>query len=351
MSPAYPILARRLDLGIATAGLAAGLLNASIAVGAVLGGLFFARRGAQGGAVLGLSLSAAGGFVTAVSSTLDVLLVGQSVGGFGSGMFFASGLSAIAVLAGTRRRGLAIAVFSLAFSGGVALGPMMVAIAGADRWRIPFVLAASFSTLAAAVLLVRPIPPTRSEEETAPPRSSFRAAWVPIAVGGVAAISQYGTIFFLPLFAVTVWDVSPAAAASLLLIARLLSVPSKLLAGNSSDRGGAVRIAKRHALIVIPLGLWWTIAPTWTVGAWAAVLYVAIISTLGPLGNVIAYDSFGKQGVMLGVLRSVQIGLGAAAAAAIGAAAERFSLRPVLAIAAAAPLILLLLRPGPHEPA
>jgi predicted MFS family arabinose efflux permease len=346
LSPAFPLLARRLGLEIGTAGVAAGVLNVSIAVGAILGGFFLSRYGSQKGVLLGLSLSAGGGFLTAASGTLDVLLIGQAIGGFGSGMFFASGLSAIGVIGGTARRGLAIAVFSVAFTAGVALAPTLVALAGADHWRIPFAIAASFSVAAAvsiSIWRIRTTVPTVDRMKA--PRSHLKLLRVPLVVGGVAAISQYGTVFFLPLFAVTAWGLSPASAALLLVVARILSLPVKLLAGNASDSGGALSVAKRYAAIATLLGIWWTFAPGPELASWAAVLYVPILSTLGPLSNVLAYDQFGDQGSMLGIVRAGQIGLGAATASAIGLGAAHFGLRPVLTTAVVLPAVVLLLSP------
>lgn len=346
LSPAFPLLARRLDLDVGTAGLAAGVLNVSIAVGAILGGFFFSRYGSQKGVLLGLTLSAAGGFLTAGSGTLDVLLVGQALGGFGSGVFFVSGLSAIGVIGGTARRGLAIAVFSVAFTAGVALAPTLVALAGADRWRIPFAVAASSSVVAAVLVSIWRIPATVPAADRAnAPRAPLKALGVPLVVGGVASISQYGTVFFLPLFAVTAWGLSPASAALLLVIARILSLLTKLLAGNASDSDGALRVAKRYAAIATLLGLWWTSAPGPELASWAAVLYVPILSTLGPLSNVLAYEEFGDRGSMLGIVRAGQIGLGAVTASAIGLGAAQFGLRPVLTVAVVLPAAVLLLNP------
>lgn len=341
LSPSFPIIAEELELNIATGGLAAGVLNVSIAIGAILGGFAYARWGSQKGAILGLLLSAAGGFVTATSAGVGTLLSGQAIAGFGSGMFFASGLSAIGALAG-KRRGLAIAFFSVAFTAGVALGPLMVAIFG-DLWQIPFVVAAGFSLLACVALTIWHIPPRVKGGETES-RLSLRVMFTPAAVGVIAAIAQYATVFFLPLFAVTVWGLSTSSAALLLVFARILSFPAKLFTGNSTDTRGAVTIAKRHAAVATLLGLWWTLAPGPSLASWAAVVYVAIISTLGPLGNVLAFDAFGQRGTMLGAFRAIQIGAGAAAAAVIGAAAQWFGLRPTLMVAAALPVTLLLLR-------
>ena len=66
-----------------------------------------------------------------------------------------------------------------------------------------------------------------------------------------------------------------------------------------------------------------------------------MVSSLGPVANVLAVERFGNDGMALGAYRSVQIALGAAASAIIGLAGEAFGLRPALAIATLAPLALL----------
>jgi hypothetical protein len=66
-----------------------------------------------------------------------------------------------------------------------------------------------------------------------------------------------------------------------------------------------------------------------------------MVSSLGPVANVLAVERFGGDGMALGAYRSVQIALGAAASALIGLAGDVFGLRPTLAIATLTPLTLL----------
>jgi hypothetical protein len=72
----------------------------------------------------------------------------------------------------------------------------------------------------------------------------------------------------------------------------------------------------------------------------AAVVFVALVSGLGPVANVLAFDSYGSEGALLGAFRSAQIGLGAAASAAIGGTSSLLGLRPTLVAAAMMPLLL-----------
>jgi predicted MFS family arabinose efflux permease len=83
------------------------------------------------------------------------------------------------------------------------------------------------------------------------------------------------------------------------------------------------------------------------------VAFVAFISGLAPVANVLALESFEEHAELLGAFRSAQIGLGAAASALLGAGVSAFGLRPSLIVAAVVVPATLLLRPrgeGVAEP-
>jgi MFS family permease len=163
----------------------------------------------------------------------------------------------------------------------------------------------------------------------------------------VAAASQYGTVAFLPAFAVSAWGLAPATAALLLGAARVLSVPAKLISGGSADQAGALRVARRLGLSLAVLGVWWTVVPNPAAAAWASVLFAAFVSGLGPLANLLAFEGFGRRGALVGVFRSAQVGLAAATSAAIGGLSSGVGLRPALALASALPAVLLVVRRAP----
>jgi MFS family permease len=144
----------------------------------------------------------------------------------------------------------------------------------------------------------------------------------------------------MPSFAATVWGLAPAAAAAMLAAARILSIPGKLSAGRRADRTGALATAGQIGLLLAALGLCWTLVPVTAAGVLAAVGFAAGVSGLGPLANVLALEAFGGRGVMLGLFRSAQIGLGAVTSALLGGASERFGLRTTLGLAAVLPGLL-----------
>lgn len=339
LAPVFPIAARELGLDLREAGFAFALLALSIALGNIAGGVLLWRRGPRAGILLGLLLSSGGAATAAVSRGWPLFLGAQVLVGLGSGLFFASGLSAAGDLGG-RRRGLAMGLFGVAFSGGLALAALLVAATGSNNWRLAFVASAALSGAALASAALASLPPRPARRDRVSWTGVHRELGVPLAVGGMAAASQYGTVSFLATFAVGVWGVAPSSAAALLAVARILSIPGKVSAGHRADRMGGLATAGQIGLVLALLGAWWTLVPGLALAVWAAVAFAAGVSALGPVANVLALEAFADRGIMLGVFRSAQIGLGAITSAALGAASERFGLRPSLAVAAALPALL-----------
>lgn len=345
LAPIFPVVAKDLGIGLGSAGFAFALLATSIAIGNVVGGFVLTRAGPKTGIVLGLSLASLGAAAAAASRDHATFLAAEVLVGTGSGLYFASGLWSAAGLAGARRRGLAMGFFGIAFSGGLATAALLAAIGSVRGWQVAFVASAALcAATAIATLFVRL--PARPRPQRGSSSGWHRALRVPLAVGGVASSSQYGTISFLPTFAVSVWGISASAAAIMLALARVVSIPAKLLAGHRSDRRGALATAGEVGLLLGVAGAAWAMGPTAAVGAIPAVVFAAGVSGLGPVSNVLALEAFGQRGTMIGLFRSLQIALGAAMSALIGVCAAVFGLQPTLVVAATMPILLAPLARG-----
>lgn len=347
LAPIFPQAGEDLEMGPGAAGVTFAILAGAISVGGIVGGFALKRFGPRAGVLLSLLLVLLGSVAAAVADGRSTFVLAQIVLGTGSGMFFAPGIRTVSLVAGERRRGLAVATFGVAFSAGLALAGGLAALGVVWGWRTSYVATAALAaagTAAAALLLRVPDPPPATGASAAPIRLRSAIA-APLRVGGVAAVLQYGTISFIPLFAVHVWGLSPATAALVLTVARIASVPAKLLSGNAMDGVGAVRIARRLGLLLAVLGAWWTLVPGAPAAAWAAIAFAAFVSGLAPIANVLALDSFEQRGELLGAFRSVQIAFGAAASALLGVGVSTIGLRPALIIAAVAvPATLVLSR-------
>lgn len=348
LAPLYPSLSREFGLSLSTAGVAFGLLTGAIAIGNFAGGFVLARRGAKVGVLVSLGLTAAGSASAATATGSASLLVAQILIGLGSGVFFAPGINAAGRLAQSHRRGLAMGAFGFAFSVGLALAAGLAAFGAEGSWRVAFWVGFACCLLAASTVAAVRLPPPVREVPGGYRRRLRDALGVAVAVGGVGAVSQYGTVSFLPVFAVTAWGTTPARAALLLAAARILSAPGKLVVGWSADRWGSRATVRGISTLLVVTGLAWTLGPTGAASAGAAIVFAAAVSTLFPVANLLAIEGFGDRGPLLGTFRSVQIGVGAVGAASIGWATSMVGLRPVLASAVLLPAVLLVLQVAGH---
>ena len=339
LSPVYPTASKDLGLSVGQGGIVFGLLTGSIAVFNLVAGLLL-RRISPGTLIRCAALvGVAGSVATATAHNFVHLIVGQVVLGSSAGLFFPAGLQAVALLAGPAKKGFAMGIYGVAFSGGLTLAAVLGAVGSSYNWRISFWVAAGLGAIAvvggAGEAKAKPVRGSHS-------RFSLRTVMaLPTAVGTVLAVCQYGAIPFLTTFAVVEWGLSATRAATVLVIGRVISIVAKVVGGASADRVGAKTSARRTGVVLTLTGLAWILLPGSLVTYGLAALFAGMVSSLGPVANVLAVERFGGDGMALGAYRSVQIALGAAASALIGLAGDMFGLRPTLAVATLTPLALL----------
>lgn len=346
LPPLYPVLADELGLDLSTAGVAFGLLTGSIAVGNFAGGFLLARRGPRTGVVTSAVVVGVGSLVAATASGAGQLLVAQAVIGLGAGIFFPPGINAAGRLVPPHRRGLAMGLFGLAFSIGLALAAGLAAVGARVEWRTTFWVAMAACMVAAVVASTVSLPARVLEAPGGRRRRLREALGVAAAVGGVGAASQYGTVSLLPVFAVAAWGVSPAYAAGVLAAGRVASAPAKVVVGWTSDRWGPVTTVRGIATMLAGTGLVWVLAPYGAIAVVAATVFTAAVSAVFPVANLLAVEGFGDRGPLLGTFRAAQIAIGAGAAGLLAPVAGVVGLRPVLLGAAVLlPATLFAVRP------
>ncbi|MEO8266282.1 MAG: MFS transporter [Ilumatobacteraceae bacterium] len=350
LSPLYPTASHQLGLSVADGGIVFGLLTGSIAVFNLVGGVLL-RRMSPGALIrIAAMVGVVGSLTSATAHSLIHLVVGQVVLGASAGLFFPAGLQAVGLLAGPAKKGFAMGIYGVAFSGGLLLAAILGAVGSSYDWRIPFWVAAGLGAIAAiggaGEAKTKPLRGSHS-------RFSLRTVMaLPTAVGTVLAVCQYGAIPFLTTFAVNQWGLTATSAATVLVVGRVISILAKVVGGASSDRVGAKTSARRTGIVLTATGLAWVLLPGSLLTYGLAALFAGMVSSLGPIANVLAVERFGGDGMALGAYRSVQIALGAAASALIGVCGELLGLRPTLAVATLAPLTLLwICREGTTSPA
>ncbi len=349
LSPVYPVAADELGLDLQQAGIAFALLAVAIAVFNIVGGLLLRRLPTPAVLSVALATSGAGAMAAATASGGTQFIIAQLFLGAGAGLLYPGAILSVGSLGGSRR-GFAMGIFGIFFSGGLVLAAGLAALGSRLHWRWPFAIAAMLALIASvSVWFITDAP---RANRSGPMFAGLRAVLgVPTIVGVVGGISQYATVSFLPVFAVDVWGLREATAAGILAVGRVLSVPAKLVSGSMADRISPVATAKIIGVVLTASGLVWALAPVRWIAAVAAIVFAAEVSALFPLANLLAFERVGRAGPALGAFRSLQLGAGAAAGLAVGAAAHAFGLRVTVAVVASVPLGLLFLRAARPESA
>jgi predicted MFS family arabinose efflux permease len=339
LSPLFPTVADDLGLSVTQGGIAFAVLTGSIAVTNLVGGAAMRRHPAVTLLRLAAVAGVAGGVLNALAQNYATLLAGQALLGVAAGLFFPAGLQGVGVAAGPGKRGFAMGIFGVSFSLGLTAAAALGAIGAGLGWRTPFWIAAGLFVVAGLTTVWTDFGPTVTSGRGSIPWRLVLS--LPTYVGIIASVLQYGAVPFLTTYAVERWGISAAAAATVLIVGRLISIVAKIVSGLSADRIGAKASARRTSLVLTATGLAWVLMPAGLATYAMAALFAGTVSSLGPIANTLASERFGQNGMALGVYRSIQIGLGAATSAIVGVAAGIVGLQPILVVAMIVPLALI----------
>ena len=316
LSPLFPTTRHDLGLSEGQGGIAFGVLAFSIAAFNMVSGLALARWAATTLVKASAMATALGGVLAATSHGLGQLLVAEILFGAGAGLFFPAGLQCVAMFAGPNRRGFAMGIFGVAFSLGLTVAALFGAVGASTGWRVPFWISTGLAVAALlAIATLRTPRPTGAVSLSMPWRAVLG---LPTIVGTVGAVLQYGVLAFFATYAVDVWDLSAAQAATVLAIGRVVSILAKIVGGANTDRIGARASILRTGMLLSVTGAVWVVAPANLLTYAVAAVFAGTVSSIFPAANVMAVERFGGNGLALGAYRSLQIGLGALAGIAIG---------------------------------
>lgn len=347
LAPIYPVISDDLGFDVGFAGIAFGVLTAALGVGNLVGGYLLWRHGPRRPVLLALIITTVGSLGMSFVGNAWLLAVSQALMGIGSGMFFPAGISLASTYAGTTRKGLAMGLFGVAFSGGLTVAALVAAAFGnVDQWQYAFWVSAAATGIALVLNTPLAMPGWVEPQRATRLRDSIGSLWIPIFVATVATVLQYGTVAFFALYAVQEWDVSAPAAAAIIAAGRAVSVAAKIGAGWSADRWGTTRTVWVLGLVLVSTGLVWTLARGPSMSVWAVVIFTASVSAVFPIANLLAVTGFGDEGRLLGAFRFVTMIIGAIVALTIGQVADAVGLQPTLAASVLLPLLYFLVGPG-----
>ena len=342
--PTVPLFAQsRLGAGSAAVGLAVGMTSVTSFLALPFLGRLGDRRGRRRFLVLGPLLVAAAASSLLLVSGLALLLAARVLGGVGEAMIAVSATTAAADLSPEARRGEAISVFSLAFQGGIAVGPLIaIELLADDRYWLVW-SAAAMSACAAALIATR-LPETRPRGEAGPPSPLVSRAALPAAVVlGLALVGYGGFTAFAALYARQL-GLERVGLVFLVFAATVIGIRS--LGRTLPDRLGAERCAGL-ALVLIASGF----AIIAGVGAVGGLLAGAAVVACGhalafPALMTIAIRRAGphNRGAAVGTIAAgsqIAIGGGAVAMGAVAALAGYRAVFLVGALVGAAALLVL----------
>jgi len=344
LAPVLPVVAPEIGLDTAAGGRILGVISLAAAVGNLAGGALLARADARVTSMLGAACSIAGCVVAATAHSEGTFLIAHALVGFGAGFYFAGGVFSVGALSPQGRRGRAMGRYGIAYSVALALAAVLVGTVGTSNWRAVYVVGGLLGIVALALLAfvelpgAQPIPKGKL-------RGSLRLLDAPVLVGGVAAVAQFGLVAYIPTYAVAEWSLTAAAAAMVLFVGRVFSIPGKAVAGWMIDRFGAKTSARLMGMTLVVTGLVWVLFPVIAVAAAASVVVASAAGAMFPMANVVAVERFGELGGLLGVFRSAQMAIAGVSVWLVGQAAATFGLTTALVAGVLSLAAILFLQP------
>ncbi|MEZ5174957.1 MAG: MFS transporter [Acidimicrobiia bacterium] len=345
LAPVLPVFTAELGLDTVSSARLLGVVSVAAGVGNLVGGWVLSRFTARAAAFTASALSFVGCLVAAAAGSEATFLAAQTVIGFAAGLYFAAGVFSVGALAPPGRKGRAMGRYGIAYSLGLAIAAGAIAVFGTSSWRGVYVGSAVLAGVIAVAFTRVTLPdadPIRKDDL----RAAVGLLGAPVLVGGVAALAQFGLVAYIPTYAVDEWSLTASAAALVLFIGRVVSVPMKAVAGWMIDRFGAKTSARIVGVSMIGIGLVWLLSPVVAVGAIASILMASAAGAMFPMANVVAVERFGDLGGLLGVFRAAQMVIAGVSAWLVGVAAEYLGFTQALVVGTVALALILFVRPS-----
>lgn len=341
-----PFLKERFSLSYTAIG---GIVLASQASSSLiqpLFGLWSDRRGAMWLLPSGVALAGFGIAAAADAPSYWLVLPLVLLSGVGVAAFHPEG-SKFAGFVGGRRRASGMAWFSIGGNLGYALGPLAAtAVLAGLGLRGGYLLALPSIVVAAAILLgspyLRSFVPGRSAAHTAAGQDDRRAMKLLLGVIALRSVAWFGLITFVPLWEVALGH-SKARGSHLLALMLFAGGFGTLLLGPLADRAGRRPVLLGSVAATGPLMFVFLIVGGIPGAIALAVIGACVVGTFG-VTMVMGQEYMPRHlGTASGLVIGLSLGLGGVAAVMLGKLADATSLRTALYVAAAAPLLAVLL--------
>jgi FSR family fosmidomycin resistance protein-like MFS transporter len=341
-----PFFVERFDLSYT---LAATLVLASATSSSLvqpLFGLWSDRRGAIWLLPGGVALAGVGIALASAAPAYGVVLCLVVVSGLGIAAFHPEG-SKFAAYASGRRRASGMAAFSIGGNLGFALGPIVatplvlwLGLKGGLLLAVPGLVVAA--ALLAATPFLRSFVPPKETRAAAAGEDRPLALVLLLAIIAFRSFTWFGLITFVPLWEVSLGH-STADGNHLLSLMLLAGCLGTLVAGPAADRIGTRRVLTASLVAMPPLVVGFIAVGGAFGAACLAGVGICVVGTFG-VTMVMAQEYLPTRiGTASGLSIGLSIGLGGVGAVLLGAVADSVDLRAALYLAAALPLVAIVL--------
>jgi len=330
------------SLGVGSFGVAVAVAAVSpmILVCQPLAGRYADRNGRRILIIAGATIAALSVAGYVVADSLALLVVLRLLNGAGEALVLVGAATIVTDLAPEHRRGEALSVFSLGLWGGLALGPLLgELVLGSDRFDAVWLVAASFSLVAALIGVLLPeTAPARVAEKTPAGRLIHPAAIGPglvltFTVLGFAGLGTFGALYAR--------DLGLDGAGTVFLLFSLVVVATRVVARRVPDRLGP-KPTSRIALTLIAAGLF-------TIGLWNVPAGLFLGTVVVAFGHALAFPSLmtlavnaapaGERSSVVGTFSAfTELGF-LVGALTLGAVASAFGYDGVFVVCAFGPLL------------
>jgi MFS transporter, FSR family, fosmidomycin resistance protein len=341
-----PFMKERFSLSYTAIG---GIVLASQASSSLiqpLFGLWSDRRGAMWLLPTGVALAGVGIAFAADAPSYWLVLLLVLVSGLGVAAFHPEGSKFAGFVSG-RKRASGMAWFSIGGNLGYALGPVAAtAVLGALGLHGGFLLAIPCLVVAAAILVgssyLRAFIPERNAAHAQAGRDDMHAMKLLLGVIALRSVAWFGLITFVPLWEVALGH-SKSHGNHLLALMLFTGGLGTLLLGPLADRVGRRPVLLGSVVATGPLMLVFLLVGGIPGAIALALVGACVVGTFG-VTMVMGQEYMPRHlGTASGLVIGLSVGLGGVAAVALGKLADATSLRTALYVAAAAPMLAVLL--------
>jgi FSR family fosmidomycin resistance protein-like MFS transporter len=309
-------------------------------------GLWSDRRGAMWLLPAGVAVVGIGTALAADAPSYWIVLLLVLLAGVGSAAFHPEG-SKFAGLVSGRKRASGMAWFSIGGNLGYALGPVATtAVIASLGLRGGFLLAVPSVAVAAAILAATPylrgFAPEPGAGRAHKGEDDPRAMKLLLGVISLRSVAWFGLITFVPLWEVALGH-SKAHGNHLLALMLFAGGVGTLVLGPLADRIGRRPVLLGSVVATGPLVLVFVLVGGILGAVALALIGACVVGTFG-VTMVMGQEYMPRHiGTASGLVIGLSVGLGGVAAVALGRLADATSLRTALFVAAAAPILAVLL--------